>query len=212
MNKKLNLEKKQSMSGWILLAPALILILCFSIYPAVRALFTSFQSGAGRNMEWNGLGNYIRIFEDRIFRQSLVNCIVYLIVQVPIMLVLALILASVLNDRKLKFRGLFRTAIFLPCATSLVSYAIIFRSLFAADGFVNTVLIKMGILDQAYNFLSNATSAKIIIIIALVWRWTGYTWFFILQDFRILNIPYMKQQRLMEQLRFRHFQELRCLC
>jgi len=188
MNKKLNLEKKQSMSGWILLAPALILILCFSIYPAVRALFTSFQSGAGRNMEWNGLGNYIRIFEDRIFRQSLVNCIVYLIVQVPIMLVLALILASVLNDRKLKFRGLFRTAIFLPCATSLVSYAIIFRSLFAADGFVNTVLIKMGILDQAYNFLSNATSAKIIIIIALVWRWTGYNMVFYLAGLQ--NIEY----------------------
>jgi len=188
MNKKLNLEKKQSMSGWILLAPALILILCFSIYPAVRALFTSFQSGAGRNMEWNGLGNYIRIFEDRIFRQSLVNCIVYLIVQVPIMLVLALILASVLNDRKLKFRGLFRTAIFLPCATSLVSYAIIFRSLFATDGFVNTVLIKMGILDQAYNFLSNATSAKIIIIIALVWRWTGYNMVFYLAGLQ--NIEY----------------------
>lgn len=188
MKKKMSLAKKQNLSGWILLAPAMILILCFSIYPAVRALFTSFQTGAGRNMEWVGLENYIRIFKDKVFLQSLLNCIVYLIVQVPIMLILALILASVLNDRKLRFRGFFRTAIFLPCATSLVSYAIIFRSLFATDGFVNTVLIKLGILDNAYDFLSNPTSAKIIIIVALVWRWTGYNMVFYLSGLQ--NIEY----------------------
>ena len=188
MNKKMSMAKKQSLSGWILLAPAIILIVCLSLYPAAKALLTSFQTGAGQNMEWIGLGNYIRIFQDKVFIKSLVNCIVYLIVQVPIMLVLALILASALNDRRLKFRGLFRTAIFLPCATSLVSYAIIFRSLFATDGFVNTILVNLGILDHAYEFLSNATSAKIIIIIALIWRWTGYNMVFYLAGLQ--NIEY----------------------
>lgn len=105
-----------------------------------------------------------------------------------IMLVLALILASILNDRKIKARGLFRTAIFLPCATSLVAYAIIFRSLFATDGFINLVLIKLGIIDTAYNFLSNATAAKVIIIIALIWRWTGYNMVFYLAGLQ--NIEY----------------------
>lgn len=188
MKKKMSLAKRQSVSGWVLLAPAMVLILCLSIYPAVKALLTSFQKGAGQNMSWVGLANYARIFKDRVFQQSLINCIVYLIVQVPIMLVLALVLASALNDRKLKFRGLFRTAIFLPCATSLVSYAIIFRSLFATDGFINTVLMNLGILDSPYNFLSNATSAKIIIIIALVWRWTGYNMVFYLAGLQ--NIEY----------------------
>lgn len=188
MKKKMSLAKRQSVSGWVLLAPAMVLILCLSIYPAVKALLTSFQTGAGQNMSWVGLANYARIFKDRVFQQSLINCIVYLIVQVPIMLVLALVLASALNDRKLKFRGLFRTAIFLPCATSLVSYAIIFRSLFATDGFINTVLMNLGILDSPYNFLSNATSAKIIIIIALVWRWTGYNMVFYLAGLQ--NIEY----------------------
>ena len=188
MKKKMSLAKRQSVSGWVLLAPAMVLILCLSIYPAVKALLTSFHTGAGQNMSWVGLANYARIFKDRVFQQSLINCIVYLIVQVPIMLVLALVLASALNDRKLKFRGLFRTAIFLPCATSLVSYAIIFRSLFATDGFINTVLMNLGILDSPYNFLSNATSAKIIIIIALVWRWTGYNMVFYLAGLQ--NIEY----------------------
>lgn len=188
MKKKMSISKKQNLSGWILLVPAMVLILSFSIYPAVKALITSFQTGAGQNMTWVGLANYARIFKDKVFLQSMLNCFIYLIVQVPIMLVLALVLASALNDRKLKFRGLFRTAIFLPCATSLVSYAIIFRSLFATDGFINSILVNIGILDAPYNFLSNATSAKIIIIIALVWRWTGYNMVFYLAGLQ--NIEY----------------------
>lgn len=188
MKKKMSLSKKQNLSGWVLLAPAMVLILCLSIYPAIKALFTSFEKGAGQNMTWVGLDNYIRIFSDKVFQQSLMNCIVYLIIQVPIMLVLALVLASILNDRNLKFRGLFRTGIFLPCATSLVSYAIIFRSLFATDGFINAVLVKIGILENPYNFLSNATTAKMIIIIALVWRWTGYNMVFYLAGLQ--NIEY----------------------
>lgn len=188
MKKKMSISKKQNLSGWILLVPAMVLILSFSIYPAVKALITSFQTGAGQNMTWVGLANYARIFKDKVFLQSMLNCFIYLIVQVPIMLILALILASALNDRKLKFRGIFRTAIFLPCATSLVSYAIIFRSLFATDGFINSILVNIGILDAPYNFLSNATSAKIIIIIALVWRWTGYNMVFYLAGLQ--NIEY----------------------
>ena len=188
MKNKGSFVQRQNRSSWILLAPAIVLILTFSIYPALKALMTSFQTGAGLNMEWTGLGNYIRVFKDTIFIQSLINCVVYLIIQVPIMLVLALILASALNDRKLKCRGLFRTAIFLPCATSLVSYAIIFRSLFATDGFINTILVKIGVLDEAFNFLSNATAAKAIIILALVWRWTGYNMVFYLAGLQ--NIDY----------------------
>lgn len=185
---KLTLSKKQNLTGWIFLIPSMALIMCLSLYPAVKALITSFKTGAGSNMRWVGIANYARIFKDTVFLQSIRNCIFYLIIQVPVMLILALILASILNDRNLKFRGFFRTAIFLPCATSLVAYAIIFRSLFATDGFINTVLVKIGILDTAYNFLSHATSARIVIIIALIWRWTGYNMVFYLAGLQ--NIEY----------------------
>ena len=130
----------------------------------------------------------MRMFKDAVFMQSLKNNFFYLIIQVPIMLILALVLASMLNNKDLKFKGLFRTAIFLPCATSLVSYAIIFRSLFAVDGFVNNVLIDLGFLHTGYNFLGHPFSARIIIIIALVWRWTGYNMVFYLAGLQ--NIEY----------------------
>lgn len=182
------MEQRRRLVGWGFLTPALLLICGLSIFPTFKAFITSFKTGSGINLTWTGLSNYIRIFQDTVFIQSMKNCIIYLIVQVPIMLVLALILASILNDRKIKARGLFRTAIFLPCATSLVAYAIIFRSLFATDGFINLVLIKLGIIDTAYNFLSNATAAKVIIIIALIWRWTGYNMVFYLAGLQ--NIEY----------------------
>lgn len=186
--KKMSLKQKQNLSGWAFLTPATLLIAVMSFYPMFRALLLSFQTGKGNALTWAGLANYTRMFSDKVFMQSLLNCFIYLIIQVPIMLVFALILASLLNHKDLKFKGLFRTAIFLPCATSLVSYATIFRSLFAVDGLVNVVLMKLGILEQGYNFLNNPTSARIVIIIALVWRWTGYNMVFYLSGLQ--NIEY----------------------
>lgn len=186
--KKMNLNQKQNLSGWFFLAPATIFIALMSFFPMIKAFILSFKTGIGVNMTWTGISNYVRMFQDAVFMQSLKNTFFYLIIQVPIMLVLALILASMLNDKHLRCKGLFRTMIFLPCATSLVSYAIIFRSLFAVDGFVNTILMKIGFLHTGYNFLGHPMSARIIIIIALIWRWTGYNMVFYLSGLQ--NIEY----------------------
>lgn len=102
------------------------------------------------------------------------------------MLVLALMFASMLNNKDLRFKGLFRTCIFLPCATSLVSYAMIFRSLFANDGFINMVLRSLGM--SPIMWFGNAWTARAVIIIALVWRWTGYNMVFYLSGLQ--NIEY----------------------
>ncbi|MEY8352785.1 sugar ABC transporter permease [Lachnospiraceae bacterium 54-53] len=186
--KKLSLGRKQSLAGWAFLTPAVILIAVMSFLPMFQALFLSFKTGIGAGMKWTGGTNYIRMFKDPIFMQALRNNFIYLIIQVPVMLISALVLASLLNHKDLRFKGLFRTAIFLPCATSLVSYAVIFRSLFAVDGLVNTVLIKAGILSTGYNFLGHPDSARIVIILALVWRWTGYNMVFYLAGLQ--NIEY----------------------
>jgi lactose/L-arabinose transport system permease protein len=176
------------MAGWAFLTPAVLLIGIMSFLPMIQALFLSFQTGIGNKMKWTGVTNYIRMFKDPVFMQALKNNFIYLVIQVPIMLILALILASLLNHKDLRFKGLFRTAIFLPCATSLVSYAVIFRSLFAVDGLVNNILIKLGFLSTGYNFLGHPDSARIVIILALIWRWTGYNMVFYLSGLQ--NIEY----------------------
>ncbi len=187
--RKMSLERRHNLTGWAFLTPATLMIAVMSFWPMIQAFILSLQTGKANNLKFGDpLANYVRMFRDNVFMTSLGNTFLYLIIQVPIMLILALILASMLNNKNLRCKGLFRTAIFLPCATSLVSYAIIFRSLFGVDGFINTVLVNLGILNTGYNFLGHATSAKIVIIIALVWRWTGYNMVFYLSGLQ--NIEY----------------------
>lgn len=190
-NKKgMTLVAKQKAAGWAFLTPATLMIVVMSFYPMVRAFLISLQTGAGANMRYAEpiFSNYQRMMADKVFIKSIGNTFLYLLIQVPIMLILAILLAQLLNNKDLKFKGLFRTCVFLPCATSLVSYALIFRSLFAQEGLINSILVKLHILESGYNFLGNATSAKVVIIIALVWRWTGYNMVFYLSGLQ--NIEY----------------------
>lgn len=191
-NKKkgMSITGKQKAAGWMYLAPATILIFIMSFWPIIQAVITSFKTGSSANMQWaNPLTyNYTRMFQDAVFKRSIGNTFLYLIIEVPIMLVLAILLAQLLNNKDLKFKGLFRTCVFLPCATSLVSYALIFKSLFATQGLINTILVKLGILESNFNFLGTGWSAKIIIIVALIWRWTGYNMVFFLAGLQ--NIEY----------------------
>lgn len=191
-NKKkgMSITGKQRAAGWIYLAPATILIFIMSFWPIIQAVITSFKTGSSANMQWANpfAYNYTRMFRDAVFKRSIGNTFLYLIIEVPIMLVLAILLAQLLNNKHLKFKGLFRTCVFLPCATSLVSYALIFKSLFATQGLINTILVKLGVLESNFNFLGTGWSAKIIIIVALIWRWTGYNMVFFLAGLQ--NIEY----------------------
>ncbi len=178
--RKLTLEMKYKRAGWGFVAPASLLIFILSFYPMLSSFILSLQAGLGNNLKFAGIRNYLRLFEDDKFRAAVGNVLIYFIFQVPIMLFMALVLASILNQKDLKFRGLFRTLIFLPCATSLVSSALIFKSLFALDGLVNVLLMKGGFISTPKNWLMDPFWAKVVIILTITWRWTGYNTVFFL--------------------------------
>ena len=178
--KSKSLERKYKIAGWYFVAPASLLIFLFSFIPIVRAFILSLQSGVGNNLSFCGIKNYVRLFQDEKFIASLKNVIIYFAFQVPIMLFIAIILACILNDKKLKFKGLFRTIVFLPCATSLVASALIFKSLFALDGLVNVLLLNHHFISQPINWLTHPVWAKVIVIFTITWRWTGYNTVFFL--------------------------------
>ena len=131
----MTLANKQLAAGWLFLTPATILIFIMSFYPIVMAFITSLKTGKGVNIKFADplTYNYSRMLQDVIFKTSMKNTFLYLIVEVPIMLIFAILLAQLLNNKDLKFKGLFRTCIFLPCATSIVSYSLIFKSMFATQ-------------------------------------------------------------------------------
>lgn len=147
-----------------------------------KAFLLSLQRGKGSNMRWADplWFNYARLFKDPTFKLTLLNTFIYLIIQVPVMLLLALVLANLLNNPNLKFKAFYRTAIFLPAAVSLVSYSLIFRTLFATEGTVNSVLRSLGLISHNIDWLGQPGTARAVIIIGLLWRWTGYNMIFYL--------------------------------
>ena len=180
MSRKREMSPRLNRTGWCFVIPSVILIILFVFYPMVQALITSFQTGAGNNLTFTGIANYKRLLTDTTFRKALFNTLLYLIIQVPIMILLALVISSMLNNKKLKFKGFFRTAIFLPCVTSLVAYSIVFKSLFATDGFVNAILMKLNLIAEPISWITDPVWAKVLIILAITWRWTGYNMVFYL--------------------------------
>ncbi len=167
-------------NGWAFVSLALGLIAVFMVYPIGQSLWMSFHAGQGSMVRFIGLGNIERLLADPMFLRALTNTFIFLIVQVPVMIVLALVLASALNMPHLRFRGLLRTAIFLPCVTSLVAYSVLFKSMFSYDGLVNATLLWLGLIDQPVPWLTDPFWARVVVIMAITWRWTGYNMIFYL--------------------------------
>ncbi len=176
----LSIRTKSTLTGWSFIIIAVLMIAGFYFYPMIQALLLSFKTGRGVNLSYTGWSNYERLLTDKTFFTALKNTFIYLIVQVPIMIILALFISVLLNDSHLKFRGFFRTAIFLPCVTSLVAYSVVFKYLFGSGGLVNTMLMKLSIIHAPIEWITDPFWAKITIIIAITWRWTGYNMIFYL--------------------------------
>ena len=171
---------KNNLIGWSFVIIAAVMIFLFYFYPMVQALILSFQTGVGANLTFTGIENYTRLFKDPTFLTTVKNTVIYLMVQVPVMILLALFLSVLLNNKTIKFKGFFRTAIFLPCVTSLVAYSVIFKYLFGQDGIINMMLMKVALISEPIQWLTDPFWAKIAIIVAITWRWTGYNMIFYL--------------------------------
>nr|WP_300151938.1 sugar ABC transporter permease [Propionicimonas sp.] len=187
--RRFGIEQRRSLTGWFFLIPAAVLIAWMNFWPMFQAFILSLQTGRGTRLTfaeplWY---NYQRLFSDEIFKLTVQNTLIYLVAQVPIMLVLALILANLLNDRNLRFKGLWRTAIFLPCAVSLVSYSLVFRTMFATDGLINDMLMGLHLVSSPVNWLGETGTARFVIIVGLLWRWTGYNMVFYLAALQNLD-------------------------
>ena len=171
---------------YIFLLPMIVLFAVFMVYPIIDSLILSFQDFVDGEYIFCGVQNYITMFHDPVFWQSLKNTFIYLIIQVPVMVVLSLILGVLVEQAFLKFRTGFRISIFLPAVTALVAYAIVFKLLFNTDfGLVNHALRALGF--DGVDWLNTVWGARMAIIIAITWRWTGYNTIIMIAGLK--NIP-----------------------
>lgn len=176
----MNVFQRRKLLGWAFIIIPVLMIVLFYFYPMFSAFIMSLQSGRGANLSYVGLANYQRLLKDPVFIQALKNTLIFLIFQVPIMVILAIYFSVLLNKRSLKYKGIFRTIVFLPSVTSLVAYSLIFKYIFANTGVLNQVLMGIHLIDQPVMWLSHPFWAKVVIIIAITWRWTGYNMIFFL--------------------------------
>lgn len=169
--KSLRLSRRAA--PYVFVAPVFILFALFMIYPIIYSFILSLQTNRGGELVWVGLNNYNKLLGDELFRTALFNTFIVLVIQVPIQLSLALLLALALNSSYLKGKAIFRAAYFLPAVTSLIAASVIFRILFSdPNGFINAFfsIFGLGPIHWALDPLAN----RILLIAAITWRWTGY--------------------------------------
>ena len=166
--------------GWFCVAPSMILFGIFMLYPIVSSLYYVTRKWKGMSNTFIGLGNFARMAQDKIFQAAIGHNFLFMFIQVPLMILLALVLAVLLNQGIRRFKGPLRLAIFLPAVTSLVVVSVLFRVLLQENGMLNNLLIQAHLIQTPIGWLNNSGWAKVTIILAMTWRWTGYNMVFFL--------------------------------
>jgi len=164
---------RRTFAAYGFLSPYLAVFLLFWIWPILYSFGLSFMSTRQAPWTFRPSVTWGRLAEDPAFLNALKNTLVILLVQVPLMVALATVLAVLLNSSLLKARGIMRFAFFAPVVVGEVAYAAVFRLMFTADrGIVNKMLDSIGL--PAIDWFSNPTAAMALIIMAVTWRWAGY--------------------------------------
>ncbi|MEI6088812.1 MAG: sugar ABC transporter permease [bacterium] len=156
--------------------PWLITLAVFWIYPFCSALYmslTDYQplTDTSRFIGW---ANYAKAFSDPMFYKALTNTLIFSFGTVPITATLALLLATAVNSRLVRFREFFRSTYFLPSVTSMVVIALIFSNLYSGDGYINSLLKMLNLPYPARGWLLEPSTALLSIMGMDVWMSTGY--------------------------------------
>lgn len=168
-----DLLDNDTVAAWVFLAPALILLGVFVLYPIANLCYLSFTTGSftQAGTHWVGLRNYWRLLLTPDFWQVLGNTAYFTLATVIPSLAIPLGLAVLLN-RSFALQGALRAAYFIPSITSLVAVGLGFRWLFQTDGPINQGLEAIGL--TAIPWLSSTTWAMPVLILLSVWKQLGF--------------------------------------
>jgi multiple sugar transport system permease protein len=192
---KMKMKVRTIVSGYIILLPALIVMLMFNFYPVIWSFLVSFKETKAIDIKnsalyeipgvFVGVENYQKVLDNDLFFKSIVNTGYFAIIFIPFTLLFSLLLAIYVNQ---KFKGVnfFRTIIFVPYIISVISSSLIFMTLFNTEaGFVNATLEFFGI--QGISWLGDERLAMPVIALMSIWRRVGY--FMLLYLAGLQNIP-----------------------
>ncbi|MFJ9442523.1 carbohydrate ABC transporter permease [Kitasatospora sp. NPDC101235] len=172
---------------WLLAGPAIVWLAVFNLWPAVNTVILSFTSakplGGG---QFTGLENYGRLLDDEQLADALLNSIVFMLVCLPLLTVLPLLLA-LLVQRRIPGITFFRTAFYTPVIASAVVVALIWGWALDDRGLVNGLLRQTGLADSPVSFLTDRWLLLFSAIALTVWKGLGY--YMVIYLSALANVP-----------------------
>ncbi len=168
MSKK-RIKSGENLIGYTLIAPWILGILCFQLWPILHSFLMSFTNYNLLNTPaFIGVGNYQKMFEDEVFYQAVKVTFKYVFIAVPAKIIFALCIALILN-MKIKGIGIFRTIYYIPSILgSSIAVAILWKALFVKDGVINALLAEIGI--KGVSWLGNPKYTLFTISLLTVWQ------------------------------------------
>ncbi len=181
-------KKTYNIAGYLFIAPALLFFAVYILYPIIFVAWGSLFSWTTlRSMEFVGLENFISMFTDNSMFKIMKNSVLWILITVPVQACIGFFLAYIIEECLRKGKEFFRTAFFLPVATSVAVVAVIWGKMYQPyNGLFQTFLSASG-LKVTVNVLGSTTAAIYGIIVTNIWEWTG--WSMIMYVAGISQIP-----------------------
>ncbi|MCI6271585.1 MAG: sugar ABC transporter permease [Erysipelotrichaceae bacterium] len=167
--KNLSIDKRQTVTSYLFLAPALAFFSLFVVIPIITGVVTSLFNYTNKKFEFVFLNNYIKLFSNEIFLKSLKNTVVLVLVAVPIIVIFSLFTAVVLYKKNAVLRSVFRGIFYLPVVTGTVAVVVVWKWMFDPySGVLNYVLMRAGVIAQEIQWLGDKRFAFWAIVIILI--------------------------------------------
>jgi lactose/L-arabinose transport system permease protein len=174
--------------AYVFIAPFFLLYLIFGFFPQLFSLYLSLSQWKGLgSINFIGLANFKLAFSDRVFWEAMLNSVILFFMHVPIMLLLALVLAVLLTSRHVRGAQLFRLVVFLPYITNRIASGRTFQLLFNStdQGLINYFLSLLGL--GPVPWMDNVWTARITLCVLIVWGWVGYNMILMMAGLQTIN-------------------------
>lgn len=171
----ISLNKQEAVTGWLFILPTLVGFSIFTFGSIIYSLIISLTSWDLLSAKkFVGLNNYSNIFKDNFFWQCMYNTVYFVIALVPIVLILSMALAIVVDQKTKRLSNYFKVSLFMPSVTSTVAISMVWLWIFNTDnGIANTILGLIGVVNPP-RWLESVIWAKPALVIMRIWQMCGY--------------------------------------
>ena len=203
-------DSKQQWKAWLYLAPAIVLLLVFTVWPIFNTVrmsllenYSGLKAAAGMQFEL-GIGNFVKVIQYKRFLQCLKNTCLLCVLTVPISTILALLIAVALNSIKWLQKGL-QTIFFLPYVTNSIAIGMVFAAMFnivgAFYGTENEIIVTAGIINNVIEFFggkpvnwinygSTYEANMFVMVVYIVWNALPFKILVLLGGLQSINKQY----------------------